>query len=205
MLTLTQSNLANLMRRRAALAFGVGLLQFSSAAMATSVPLPPGANLPAPATTDAAEPTLAGVVEQDTLVPFVITGPGGAVICEGKLQDRVVRSTANNRLDFYYAIRDTNGPGAIARIITTNFGSLPLRAGYRTDGLGTVPPRIVNRSTGAGAAVAFSFRNPPVSCAAHAESRFMLIRTPVKAFHTGGITEIVGTTGLAVKVPTARP
>ena len=98
-------------RTALALAIGGGLLAFGSAALAVSALLAPGATIVVPATTAATEPTLAGVVELDNLVPFVIRSPAGALICEGKLQDRVVRSTSTNRLDFYYAIRDTNGSG----------------------------------------------------------------------------------------------
>jgi len=192
-------------RTALALAIGGGLLAFGSAALAVSALLAPGATIVVPATTAATEPTLAGVVELDNLVPFVIKSPAGALICEGKLQDRVVRSTSTNRLDFYYAIRDTNGPGAVARILTGDFSGLPLRAGYRTDGLGTVPPRTAKRSAAPGAGVLFTFTDPPVFCANHQESRFILIRTPVTAFHSGGSTQIVATTGASIVVPTAKP
>jgi hypothetical protein len=194
-------------RGQAKLAAAIGgwLLLFGAAAVALSVLLPPGVTLPVPATTAATEPTLDGVVEQDTLVPFTIKTAAGELICQGNLQDRVVRSTSTHQLDFYYAIRDTNGPGAVARILTASFAKLPLRVGYRTDGLGTVPPRKATRSAKPGAAVTFAFTDPPVSCAKNEWSRFILIRTPVMAFHTGGATRIIATTGAGVTLPTAQP
>lgn len=196
---------SNLVRSRFAAAIAGGLLLFSTAALAVSVLLAPGATVAVPSTTAAAEPNLAGPIEHDTQVPFVIRTPAGALICEGKLLNRVVRSTATNRLDFYYAILDTNGPGAVARISTTGFGGLSLRVGYRTDGLGTVPPTVAGRSAAPGAIVAFRFTNPPVSCANHEESRLMLVRTRVMKFRPGGTTSIVATTGAGVTVPTVRP
>jgi hypothetical protein len=201
-------SMANLMRGRTGFAGAISaglLLLGGGAAMAVSVLLPPGGSLVVPSTTSATEPTLAGVVKHDTLVPFTIKSPAGAVLCEGNLQDRVVESTSTHQLDFYYRIRDTQGPGAVLRIDTSSFGGLPLRVGYRTDGLGTVPPRHANRSPKPGATVAFTLNDPPVSCANHQESQFILIRTPVTAFHPGGATRIIATTGASVTVPTVKP
>ena len=99
---------------------------------------------------------------QDTLVPFTIKAPDGAVVCEGKLQHRVVRSTKTGLLHFYYAIRETAGPGAVGRIATASFSGLKA---YRTDGLGTVPPRVAARDAAPGPLVTFELTDPPVSCA----------------------------------------
>ena len=121
------------------------------------------------------------------------------------IDNRVVRSTRTGRLDFYYRIRNTQGPGAVRGIATAAYGAFPLRVGYRLDGLGTVPPRIATRSPAPGALVTFEITDPPVSCAQHQETRFMLIRTPVQAFHPGGKTQIIATTGDEISVPTVMP
>jgi hypothetical protein len=197
-------NLARRARLVGVTAGGLALL-CTGAALAVSVLLPPGGSLPTPSTTAATEPTLSGFVIHDALVPFKITTPDGHVLCSGNLQDRVVRSNKTQRLDFYYRIRDTQGTGAIGRIATLGFGGLPLRVGFRTDGLGTVPPRLAARSAAPGAVVTFTFSDPPVSCAQHQESRFILIRTPATTFTSGGKTEIIATTGPAVSVPTVMP
>jgi hypothetical protein len=183
---------------------GLALL-CAGAALAVSVLLPPGGSLPTPSTTAATEPTLSGFVIHDTLVPFKIVTPDGHVLCAGNLQDRVVKSNKTQRLDFYYRIRDTQGTGAVGRISTVGFGGLDLRVAYRTDGLGTVPPRQAARSAAPGALVSFTFSDPPVSCAQHQESRFILIRTPATTFTPGGKTEIFATAGPAVSVPTVMP
>ena len=176
-----------------------------TAASATSTSLPPGGNVPASPTTAATEPDLAGTVIRDTLVSFTIKTAGGKVLCTGRLQDRVVRSTKTGRFHFYYRIRNTKGPGAINRIDTTSFAGHPLEVGYRTDGLGTVPPRVAMRSGAPGEVVTFELPDPPISCARHQESRFILIKTDADAFHTGGKTRIVATSGAQVTVPTVMP
>ncbi len=183
----------------------VAMLLVPLVAGAVSVLLPPGGSLNVPSTTAATEPDLAGVVINDTLVPFTIKNPAGEVICEGQLQDRVVKSNATGRLEFSYRIRDTNGSGSIARISTARFGGLRLRVAWAADGLGTVAPVLATRSAPPGAVVRFVFRNPPVSCAEHQESRFMLIKTPATEFRPGGTTVITATTGLSVSVPTVIP
>jgi len=127
------------------------------------------------------------------------------VLCAGQLQDRVVRSSKTQQLHFYYRIRATTGPGAINRMATAGFAKIGLRVAYRTDGLGTVPPRLAMRSTGPGVQVMFTLSDPVLSCAKHQESRFMLIKTPVKIFQTGGNTRIIATTGASASVSTVMP
>jgi hypothetical protein len=139
------------------------------------------------------------------MVPFTITTPSGAVLCEGQLQDRVVQSNKTGQFDFYYAIRDTKGPGAINRLVTASYAGQPIRVAYRTDGLGTVAPNFANRSVAPGAMVQIRFTNPPVSCAQHQESRFVLIRTDVKVFNPGGKTQLFTTTGAGTSVPSVMP
>jgi hypothetical protein len=186
-----------------AAACGVFSLFLTTAALAVSVVLPPGGSLAVPATTAATEPILDGVVIHDALLPFTIRAVTGAPLCTGQLQDRVVRSNSTGLLHFYYAIRTTGGPGSIARINAKSYGKLELRVGYRTDGLGTVPPRVATRSTAP--IVSFQFGDVPVSCARHQWSRFMLIETPVKAFVAGGATQIVATTGAQTVLATVQP
>jgi len=182
------------------------VLMFSLAAtaLAVSILLPPGGSVAVPATTAATEPSLAGGVIHDALLPFTIKSASGAVVCAGQLQDRVVRSNTTGQLDFYYRIHATTGPGAIGRTSTASFSSLPLRVGYRTDGLGTVAPKVAARSAAPGAQMTFSF-DPALSCARHQESRFILIRTPAKKFVAGGSTRVIATTGVLVSLPTVRP
>lgn len=193
--------------RRAAITGAIGggaTLLGTAAALAVSVALPPGGSLSVPSTTAASEPDLAGVVIHDALVPFTLKSATG-VVCSGNLQDRVVRSNRTKRLHFYYRIRDTKGPGAIKLVATLSFAMPTLRVAWRADGLGTVPPRQATRSGGTGGLVTFTFSDPPISCARHQESRFVLIKTTATAFTPGGTTRILATNGAAASVPTVKP
>jgi hypothetical protein len=180
-------------------------LSIAATALAISVVLPPGGSLATPPTTAATEPDLAGVAIHDALLPFTIKAASGAVLCTGQLQDRVVRSSRTQRLHFYYRIRDTRGTGAIVRMATASFAGPALRVGYRTDGLGTVPPRLATRTAAPGTLLTFAFTDPPVSCAQHQESRFVLIKTVAASFHPGGATRLIATTGAGTSVPTVMP
>lgn len=195
------------LRRKTILAGGVasGLIVFgASVAFAVSAALAPGASLPTPSTTAATEPDLSGTVIHDTLVPFTINGPNGR-LCSGRLQDRVVKSSKTGQYHFYYRIRNTSGPGAIGRIETASFANQRVDVGYRTDGLGSVPPREASRSPLPGQLINFAFTDPPISCARHQESFFVLIKTEATTFHTGGGTRIFSTTGPAASVATVQP
>ena len=116
-----------------------------------------------------------------------------------------MRSTRTRRLHFYYRVRNTSGSGAVNAIATSAFSGLPLDVAFRTDGLGTVPPRRATRSPPPGALVTFELTDPPISCAQHQESRFILIKTTATTFKPGGMTELVATTGAKVSVPTVMP
>jgi hypothetical protein len=151
------------------------------------------------------EPDLNGIVLHDALLPFTIKAPTGAVLCSGQLQDRVVRSTKTGLLDFYYRIRNTRGTGAVAAFSTASFAALPLRIAYRTDGLGSIPPRAASRSAAPGALLTFRFLDPALSCAQRQESRFTLIKTTARVFRPGGMTRIYATTGASASLPTLMP
>jgi len=116
-----------------------------------------------------------------------------------------VKSSKTGRYHFYYRIRNTSGPGAIGRIETASFANQKVDVGYRTDGLGSVPPREASRSPLPGQLITFGFTDPPISCARHQESFFVLIKTEATAFHTGGGTRIFSTTGAATSVTTVQP
>src|SRR5687767_582341 len=87
-------------------------------------------------TTLAARPELAGTVLQDRLRPFA-NGP-----VNGVLQERIVRSSVDNTLAFYYRIKELTG-GVVKYLAFTDWPTLALRAldmDYRIDGLGERGP-----------------------------------------------------------------
>lgn len=186
------------------------LIVWGAASVVYAAPLlAPGGVVALPGSTAAANPELAGVVLHDALIPFQIRAASGALLCQGRLQDRVVRSNRTKRLHFYYRIRDWAAvaplPGSISRIETIPFAGFgALRVDFRPDGLGSVAPRIARRSAAPGPLVEFDFRDPPLRCGGP-ESRFFFIETNASAFGPRGTTRLVLTTGQSVTLSTDRP
>lgn len=89
-------------------------------------------------TTAAANPQLAGVVLQDTISNFSISGAGESL--SGTIQNRVVRSSLDGTLDFYWRITPTEGTGDISAFRVLGFDGYDLNADWRSDGLGNVAP-----------------------------------------------------------------
>ena len=166
--------------------------------------LAPGSSIAVPALTDAGYPNLGGVVQYDQLVPFTLQDSNG-LQCTGNLQERVVLSNNTGDLDFYYRVRDTAGPGSIAKISTSSFAGLALGVGYRTDGLGTVAPTTADRDAAPGDSMTFDFTSHPISCAAAEESQFILISTTVTSFVSGGQADIFSTDGVDFSMPAVMP
>ena len=106
---------------------------------AYAIPLTPGTATSLPGTTVAAEPQLAGVVQVDDLVPFSFSANGGTI--SGTTQVRVVRSSVDSTLDFYWrVVNDATSSGAIGDFRIGDFMDSTYNANYRIDGLGDVAP-----------------------------------------------------------------
>lgn len=122
-------------------------LFFSQSAQA--VTLTPGSYTSLPGTTAAAEPQLAGPIIVDDLQPFSFSAYGGTV--SGVVQVRIVRSSVDNTLDFYWRVlNDASSEGDIQDLRLGSFISPEYNANYRTDGSGDIGP---DR--------AYLFTNPP--------------------------------------------
>ena len=90
-----------------------------------------------PGTTVAAEPQLAGTVLEDTLTDFAIAGEG----ITGHIQSRVVRSSVDGTLDFYWRVfNDDSSKGNIGNFRIGEFLAPEYNANWRIDGLGDVAP-----------------------------------------------------------------
>lgn len=179
------------------------LLAATPVAFGQSAALRPNVDIVLPATSTAREPSLTGTIIRDSLLPFTIRDGSGAEICRGTLQNRVVRSTATRRLDFYYRIRDTSGAGEILGIAVEDFGGETTRVGYRTDGLGSVSPTRAYRHPSPGARIVLGGMH--LHCARREESRFILVRTESTRFGAGGTAELIAADGSRVSVSTADP
>jgi hypothetical protein len=129
-------------------------------------------------TTAAARPELAGTVLEDRLRPFASTPGTGVPTVNGVLQERIVRSSVDGTLAFYYRIKELTG-GQIRYGISLRFWpSLSLTAvdvDYRIDGLGDVGPEAASCGP---EPIRFDFNVPPTPqpIAPTALSRFMFVK-----------------------------
>ncbi len=116
---------------------------------AQAVALVPDNFVALPGTTAAAEPQLAGTVLEDDVQAFSFAAYGGTVT--GTVQSRVVRSTLDGTLDFYWRVKnDDKSAGAIQDLRLGDFIAPEYNANWRIDGLGDQGP-----------AVALVFASPP--------------------------------------------
>jgi hypothetical protein len=154
----------------------VGALLFClfTATTAHAVILPPGTTAGLPGTTSAADPDLAGVVLVDALVPFAFAANGGTI--SGAVQTRVVRSTLDNTLDFYWRIFNNAGSsGVIGSFRIGDFFTGVYDANWRIDGLGDVAP--ISATRFAGSFDSFVNFNFGALLAPGQSSRFLLLDT----------------------------
>jgi len=115
------------------------LTLIAAATASHAVPLVQGTWVTLGGTTVAAEPQLAGVVLQDELTAFSFSAYGGIV--SGTVQSRVVRSSVDGTIDFYWRVlNDANSSGAIQDLRLGNFVTPEYNANWRIDGLGDKAP-----------------------------------------------------------------
>lgn len=125
----------------------LGLSVFS----AHAVLLSPGDTLALPGTTVAVEPQLAGTVLVDETILFSFSAGVGAGDITGTVQQRVVRSSVDGTLDFYWRVmNDPNSAAAIGSFRVGSFVSPEYNANWRIDGLGDNAPDQAHRFTGSG-------------------------------------------------------
>lgn len=127
-----------------AAAFGMSALSAHAALLN-----PGDSGIPLPGTTSAAEPQLAGTVLVDELIPFSFSAGVGLGDITGQVQQRIVRSTVDGTLDFYWRVmNDASSAAAIGSFRLGNFVSPEYNANWRIDGLGDKAPDKADRFTG---------------------------------------------------------
>jgi len=140
------------------LTLAVASIAMALGGSAQAVILPLG-NTPLNGTTLAANPQLAGTAIEDDSVPFSFAAYGGTVT--GSVQSRVVRSSMDGTLDFYWRVFvDAGSAGPLTRFHLANFVTPVYVGDYRTDGLGEVAPDSVFRSSGGN--LDFMFGQTPI-------------------------------------------
>ena len=111
----------------------------SLAASASAVVLTPGVMTPLPGTTVALDPDLAGIVVEDVTQAFSFAANGGTI--SGTVQSRVVRSTLDGTLDFYWRVEsDRASAAAMQSFRVGNFFTDTYDADWRIDGAGDTAP-----------------------------------------------------------------
>ncbi|GIL16930.1 MAG: hypothetical protein BroJett040_06810 [Oligoflexia bacterium] len=183
------------------------ILGFVSSFAQASQLLTSGAGpIPLPGTAAISESDLAGTVIRDELIPFRIMSPAGALLFQGVLQDRVVKSSADGELHFYRRIRDTKAGlnGIIRSVQIKSFATSPMvYVDWRPDGLGDVAPKTAQRSALPGTVIQFNFL--PAILVGGKESKFFYMKTRASNFAVTGLTRIELTTGHAAILRTAEP
>jgi hypothetical protein len=162
--------------------FLVVVSHFVSPRPALSTPLSGGDHVLG-GTNVAARPELAGIVLEDVATPYDFTRLGRRLT--GVVQNRVVQSTVDGTLDFYWRIRpDAASTGEITTFRVGGFGEFALDSDWRTDGLGHVAPDIA-RDFGNGS-VNFLFSEVGVGPAEQDSSRFFFLDTEATHYNEFG-------------------
>lgn len=148
-------------------------------AHAHAVPLNIGTT-PLNGTTVEETPRLAGTVIADELLAFSFAAYGGTV--SGSVQSRVVRSSVDGTLDFYWrVISDPNSSGPITSFRLGNFAPAYFDGNYRTDGVGEVSPDSALRLSDSDINFLFGARGGS-TLGAGAESTFFFLDTNSREF-----------------------
>ncbi|MBB6431689.1 PEP-CTERM sorting domain-containing protein [Algisphaera agarilytica] len=153
----------------------------------------PGCVAALPGTTVAAEPQLAGTVIHDEIraLNFVGDPMDPTTGYATSLQIRVVRSSLDNTLDFYYRfLNNDEFTFPLGSVDAFGFQGYDANVNYRTDGLGDTAPTTALRSVGDGDGIRFAFSAgtivPPDLPGANNSTRFMFIDTQATEFDMNG-------------------
>ena len=149
---------------------------------ASAVPLAHNVATPLPGTSLAAQPQLAGIVLEDDVQAFSFAAYGGLVT--GTVQSRVVRSSVDGTLDFYWrVVSDADSSGAITALRIGEFVTPTYDANWRTDGTGDTPALNAFLFPAPDNAVNFLFQAPGGSALDAGDgSYFLLLDTDATAY-----------------------
>ncbi|MES2320059.1 MAG: PEP-CTERM sorting domain-containing protein [Pseudomonadota bacterium] len=162
----------------------IAALLIAGASSASAVVLTPAVPTPLPGTTAAAQPQLAGLVLEDDIQAFSFAANGGTI--SGTVQSRVVRSTLDGTLDFYWrVISDANSSGAMQSFRLGQFFTTSYDANWRIDGLGNTAPSEAYLFPGDTGFLNFEFIDAAGAggLAAGMESYFMFLDTTATSYN----------------------
>lgn len=184
----------------------VGAALMAAATSASAVILPTGVWTPLPGTTVALQPELEGVALEDELQAFSFATDGGTV--SGAVQSRVVRSTVDGTLDFYWRIlTDASSTVPLVTFRLGNFFSPSYDANWRIDGLGDTAPSQAMLFGGGGGKINFRFDagGPGTGILPGGESYFLMLDTSYTAYARSAIYDLTGRDGISDLFTTFAP
>lgn len=148
-----------------------------AASNASAVILNAGVLTPLPGTSVAMQPQLAGLVLEDLVQAFSFAADGGTI--SGTVQSRVVRSTVDGTLDFYWhVVSDTFSSGAMQSFRIDRFFTSQYDADWRIDSLGNTAPINALLFANAFGQVNYEFGSQPgQGIAPGAQSYFLMMDT----------------------------
>lgn len=177
------------------------------ASSASAEVLLPGVSTPLPGTTVALEPQLAGVVLEDFTQAFSFAVTGGTM--SGSVQSRVVRSTLDGTLDFYWRVfSDADSADYITSLRLGNFFAASYNANWRIDGLGDTAPVSGFLFNDGGGNVNYIFtggRAQASGLAAGGESYFMFLDTAATRYDMSALYDLTGGTNISESHATFAP
>lgn len=177
------------------------------ASSASAEVLLPGVMTPLPGTTVALEPQLAGVVLEDFTQAFSFAVTGGTI--SGSVQSRVVRSTLDGTLDFYWRVfSDADSADYITSLRLGNFFASSYNANWRIDGLGDTAPVSAFLFDDGGGNVNYIFsggRAQAPGLAEGGESYFMFLDTAATMYDMSALYDLTGDTNISASYATFAP
>ena len=185
----------------------LALAALAASFSAQAVTLVPDTWVALPGTTEAAEPQLAGVVLEDDIQAFSFNGGSGVI--SGTVQSRVVRSSVDGTLDFYWRIiSDDRSAGSIGSFRLGQFIASEYNANWRIDGLGQVASDAARLfSPVANGDVNFRFVSPNGSSTLGPgqESYFLLLDTTATSYARTGVFDFTGPSQISGQYTTFAP
>lgn len=156
---------------------------------------------PLPGTTLALQPQLAGLALEDEIQSFSFASDGGVIT--GSVQSRVVRSSVDGTLDFYWRIiSDASSTTSLRAFRLGSFFTPTYDANWRIDSVGEHAPSQVKWFGGGGGKLNYLFDDAAtgdIGILAGGSSYFIMLDTNAVNYARTGIydvTGMIGTSGL---------
>lgn len=185
----------------------IGAVLLAAASNASAVILTPDVWSPLPGTTALLQPHLAGVALEDESQAFSFSTDGGTI--SGTVQSRVVRSSVDGTLDFYWRIAsDTTSTVPLRAFRLIDFYTPVYDANWRSDGVGEHAPSQAKWFSGGNGAVNFLFDDAAtldMGILPGGSSYFVMLDTNAIAYTRTARYDLTGLAGISDMYDTFAP